>query len=47
MDAKIAALTEYFSTNGTLSEAVAFAQLVANDAFGQISKLYNLMAGVI
>jgi hypothetical protein len=47
MQEKIDALTAYFSTNGSLADAVAFTQLVASDAWGQIAKLYNVMQGVL
>ena len=36
MDAKVAALIDYFSTNGTLSDALAFSQLVLDQAWGEI-----------
>ena len=36
-------LTAYFSTNGTLSDAVYFAQLVASGAWDQIAHLAKIM----
>jgi hypothetical protein len=36
-------LTAYFSTNGTLSDAVYFAQLVASQAWGEIAHLAKIM----
>jgi|GEM_PF-1063070 len=36
-------LTAYFSTNGTLAQAVNFAQLVASQAWGEIAHLAKIM----
>ena len=36
-------LTAYFSTNGTLADALYFAQLVASQAWGQIAHLAKIM----
>ena len=47
MDAKVAALIDYFSTNGTLSDCLAVTQLVLDQAFGEIAKLYNVIQGVV
>ena len=45
MDKMIDALSAYFSTNGSLSDAVAFAQAVGSDAWGTISKLFHVVLG--
>ena len=36
-------LTTYFSTNGTLSDVVYFAQLVASGAWGEVAHLAKIM----
>ena len=47
MTSKIDALIAYFSTNGTFADAVAFAQLVGSQAWGEVAKLYNILQGVV
>ena len=47
MDQKIQALTQYFSTNGTLADALAFSQMVASQTWGEVSKLYNIILGSV
>ena len=47
MDKMIADLTSYFSTNGTLADAVAFAQLVASDSYREIAHLWQVVQGTI
>ena len=36
-------LTAYFSTNGTLADAVNFASLVASKSWGEIAHLAQIM----
>ena len=36
-------LTTYFSSNGTLADAVYFAQLVASGAWGEVAHLAKIM----
>ena len=45
MQNMIDALTAYFSTNGTLADAVNFVQLVGAEAWGSVSKLYHVIQG--
>ena len=40
MDSMINGLLNYFATNGTLAQCVAFAQTVASGAWGDVAKLY-------
>ena len=47
MDPKVQACIEWFSTNGTFAEAVAFSQLVAAQAWGEVSKLYHVIQGAV
>ena len=47
MDSTIDALIAYFSTNGTLADAVAFTQLVCSQAWGEVAKLYNILQAVV
>jgi len=42
MDQMISDLTAYFSTNGTLADAVAFSQLVGAHLWGEVAKLYQV-----
>ena len=43
MDKIVDQLTVYFSTNGTLADAVYFANLVASGAWGEIRHLAKIM----
>ena len=47
MDKMISDLTTYFATNGSLSDALAFSQLVGTSSWGAIAKLYHVILGSV
>jgi hypothetical protein len=47
MDKMISDLSNYFATNGSFADAVAFSQLVAGHLWGEVAKLYQVIQGSV